>query len=297
VAFSSDGKRLASASDDQTVKVWEVANGREMLNLRGHNGQVMSVAFSPDSKRLASADYNGNVKVWDATTGEETLTLQGHTRAVVSVAFSPDGKRLASASSDTTVKVWDARPWTPELRVEQEARSLFKGINSRTEVIKRINEDSSLSAEVRRWALEMAQQWQEDPDWLNQKSWKVVARSDSSPESYAAALRQAETACLLEPENGFYLNTFGVARYRVGKYQEALDALKRSDKLNSESNLGRQPGDVAFLAMATYKLGQNEKANSLLAELRQLMKQPKWAANEEANGFLREAEALLIAKP
>ena len=99
MAFSPDGKRLASASLDRTVKVWDAATGQETLTLKGHTGWSLSVAFSPDGKRLASASGDRTVKVWDAATGQETLTLKGHTGVVRSVAFSPDGKRLASAES------------------------------------------------------------------------------------------------------------------------------------------------------------------------------------------------------
>jgi WD40 repeat protein len=111
VAFSPDGTRLASTSDDRTVRVWEVATGREALTLKGHTGQVLSVAFSPDGSRLASAGQDGMVRVWEAATGREALTLKGHAgqvHQVQSVAFSPDGKRLASASDHGTVQVWDA---------------------------------------------------------------------------------------------------------------------------------------------------------------------------------------------
>jgi WD40 repeat protein/serine/threonine protein kinase len=115
VAFSPDSKRIASASHDGTVKVWDAATGQEKLSFRGHVGRasydpvrrVSSVAYSPDGQRIASASYGYTVKVWDTTNSENTLTLRGHRNTVFGVAFSPDGRRIASASSDQTVKVWD----------------------------------------------------------------------------------------------------------------------------------------------------------------------------------------------
>jgi len=108
VAFSPDSARLASASYDGTVKIWDANSGECMQTLEGHSYEVSSVAFSPDSARLASASGDSTVKIWDANSGECLQTLKGHSYEVRSVAFSPDSARLASASWDSTVKIWDA---------------------------------------------------------------------------------------------------------------------------------------------------------------------------------------------
>jgi DNA-binding beta-propeller fold protein YncE len=108
VAFSPDGKRILSGSDDNTVKVWDAVSGQEILTLKGHTNLVRSVAFSPDGKRIVSGSWDWTVKVWDAASGRETLTLEGHRERAPSVAFSPDGKRIISGSWDKTVKVWDS---------------------------------------------------------------------------------------------------------------------------------------------------------------------------------------------
>jgi serine/threonine protein kinase len=106
VAFSPDGRTLASASSDKTIKLWEVATGREVRTLVGHTRTVYSVAFSPDGHTLASGSDDKTVKFWEVATGREVRTLAGHTEYVDSVAFSPDGRYFASGSFDKTIKLW-----------------------------------------------------------------------------------------------------------------------------------------------------------------------------------------------
>jgi RNA polymerase sigma factor (sigma-70 family) len=150
VAFSRDGKSLASGSADDTIKLWDVASGKNIRTCEGHSGIVFAVAFSPDGKTLASASRDKAIRLWEATTGKETAcipcryavlavafspdgrtlafgngeaitlwnvrrqevqaTLPGHKYGVVSVAFSPDGKTLASGG-DKTIKLWEMGNW------------------------------------------------------------------------------------------------------------------------------------------------------------------------------------------
>ena len=108
VAWSPDGKRIASGSFDHTVQVWDAADGGNVFTYRGHSSGMFAVAWSPDGKRIASGSYDHTVQVWDAADGGNAYTYHGHPDTVWVVAWSPDGKRVASGSADMTVQVWDA---------------------------------------------------------------------------------------------------------------------------------------------------------------------------------------------
>jgi WD40 repeat protein len=114
VAFSPDGQRIATGSQDKKTMVWDAAKGQELLALKGHTAAVLSVAFSSDGRRIATGACGwfdagpGEAKVWDAANGRELLTLKGHKGGVRGVAFSPDGRRIATGGTDRTARVWDA---------------------------------------------------------------------------------------------------------------------------------------------------------------------------------------------
>ena len=122
VAWSPDGRRLASAGRDGIVKLWDPDTGRNIVALHGHTDMVYSVAWSPDSRQLASAGHDQTIRVWDAATYSATLVLVDHTDGIMSVAWSRDGKRLASAGRNGALRIWNATNGAPILTVPTEDR-------------------------------------------------------------------------------------------------------------------------------------------------------------------------------
>ena len=107
VVFSPDGHRVVSGSNDNTVRIWNVATGESQAELKGHSGRVNSVVFSPDGHHVVSGSIDNTVRIWNVATGESEAELKGHTNSVNSVVFSPDGRLVVSGSYDNTVRIWN----------------------------------------------------------------------------------------------------------------------------------------------------------------------------------------------
>ena len=132
----------------------------------------------------------------------------------------------------------------------------------------------------------------ETPRQLNEAAWKVVRARDAGKDAYDRALRQAEAAVNLAPNDRSVFNTLGVAQYRACRYTDALATLTKFEKLNATIE-GSFPADLAFLAMTQHQLGKSDEAKATLGRLREVMKQPGVLYAED---FLREAEELIEGK-
>jgi WD40 repeat protein len=106
-AVTPDGRRVISASQDRTLKIWDLQSGYALATLEGHTDWVNACAVTPDGRRVVSASHDRTLKTWDLESGRQLATLEGHAFWVSGCAVTPDGRSVVSASQDGTLKVWD----------------------------------------------------------------------------------------------------------------------------------------------------------------------------------------------
>ncbi|KAG8722960.1 hypothetical protein FRC09_005362 [Ceratobasidium sp. 395] len=125
VAFSPDGRRIASACGDGLARVWDAETGAALLSLEGHTDGVLCVAYSPDGQRIATGSSDCTVRIWDSRTGAEVCEpLEGHSGVIWCLTFSPAGKHLASGSFDHTVRVWNIETKTSVYNLDRHSKSV-----------------------------------------------------------------------------------------------------------------------------------------------------------------------------
>ena len=335
IAFNPSGTRLASGGSDQSIKIWDVSRGCELLTLRGHAAEVMSVAFSPDGMRLVSAGYDGTIRVWDSADSEAWLHAHQHAIdthrtacSLVSAAVQKWGSPHAAMEQlmkDRSIGE-DLRDDASEVlqqRREEQALSLIDGLFDDGRTLSDVREYLRSREKVGDWqeadAMRTLDSAESNARSIVQQAWTIVAAADGEPESYSKALRWARLASYVLPDEACALSVRGIAEYRSGDYARALETLTKVDAARTavasvpsssapetatrdgEAAVGAvdfgYPGDVAFIAMSLGRLGRHNEALVALKRLRSLMEQARWAKDEEATCFAREAELLIPDPP
>ncbi len=313
LAFAPDGLHITSVGGEYhgatpaEVKLWDWSSGREVGEFRGHTGLVTAVAYFQNGRRLATASDDRTIKIWDVETKEDVLTLRGHTSGVVSLAISRDGRQIASGSIDYTARIWTID--SPESQADFElairraaverVQALYAKNPLKSEVLESLRADRTLSPPLRAAALEIAERRHENASRLYEAARLTIVRPVGSPDDIRLALRRLEAACRAvsdDPERlAEYRHALALALYRTDQPLPALETLR--DLAASTPGQVPEPLDLAVMSMASHRLGRTHDAHNALDQLRTLLKSSRWADDQEAIGFLQEAERAVAKAP
>ena len=315
LAFSGDGWRIAAAGAGTTVGLWDIVIGQEVAALQGDRGG-------------SSADADLEVvRIWDATpvTPESRVNIQA--RGLFSSLVSsgrPPAEIVATIRSLKTIDdqvrlralaLAEAHERAREMReTEALVQKLFAEHLLRDEVQKQLRAQSTLSEASRQRASSLSDRYPEDPNTLINASWQIVSMSASAPgtASFPIALRMAEEACRVAPDDGMFLTILAAAQYRSGKDHEAIETLARAselsgwisrtqesptlgflgDQFRALTRNGQNVPSVAVTVLAHARAGQHQEARNALDKLRELVKSLQPPPRSSDLPLVREAEAL-----
>ncbi len=311
VYFSPDATRIVADGSNGAIRVWDVA-GEEVRTLSGYKGKVECVSISPDGK-LVAAGAGNLVKSWDASTGEQLKAWNVPSGRISSVSFSADGTRLYCDAPEKIV--WNTESgqaienadWTvAESPQNKSSNGRWQVIPSGDQVLlidlwfKHTTAEKSFRAfkakSKRDWLNQSASDANLEKFYLfktNDQLWLTVREPDAKDKDYENALRQIQRVVRLDPANGAYLNTLGVAQFRLGDNKSAFETLSRSYAITTKSSGQSSIVDLVFLAMTNQRLGNVDIARDQLQRVRKGSQQPPWDTDSELRLFVQEAEALI----
>jgi len=254
-AFSPDNTRLASGSDDTTVRIWRVSTGELLVTLREHEAMIMEVAFSPNGRWLVSVDVDGHLVIRDTMSKSEARYVARH----------------AIAGMNRLVELLD-----------EEGTAMG--------ALARLDLDENLSAEELREAQELARGLGDSAESLNRRAWNRAITRSMPVARYRGALLAADRACELDPENPSFLTTVGALQYRLGLNEEGISSLTWALELTQHPGmLDIRARALAVLAMCHHALGDEPAARESLLEAHHQMTDP----TTEARVLLTEADRLV----
>jgi WD40 repeat protein/lipoprotein NlpI/tRNA A-37 threonylcarbamoyl transferase component Bud32 len=229
VAFSHDGKYLATAGADYVVHIWDIKGQSRLRSLNGHAGSVTSLAFSPDDSRLATASYDTTVRLWDTDSGRELLVLKGHRAGLNQIAFRPDGAALASVSSDGKTLIWQfPDPAAPSDRLAKYFADQFvEDLVFNEDIQSAIKSRDDWSQSFRAAVWDSVADRGTVPSEASAKLWQLLRRDDNSPSDIARLLRTAERLHRRLPNDLVARRCLAFALYYSGRAQDALTVVNK----------------------------------------------------------------------
>ncbi len=280
--YSRDGRYLVIGDEYGTIQLLDQDCLNSIRSIRSFGGSIRRLSISGDGKRLLSEHRKGS-RLWDTFSGQEVWNWKDG----FGMEMSQDGLHFAIGEG-RKIRILEGVPLTQERQNQLEARGLiqflFSNVQEKTQVLELVRSDKNISDSLRSEALSQLESWLPDVDTskLNNDVWETVRHPGTSLEQNQAALRKAEIVCLLEPYDFEYLNTLGVAQFRVGAFQKAQETFLKAEEI--------VPGtaeNLVFLSMVQFHLGNTEQAKITLATVRRAMKK-----NAQLEGLI-EAEALI----
>lgn len=310
VAVAPARTHLAASDAGGNVFVWQLPVGRVVARVAVSARGVSSLAFSRDGSRLAAGTPDQTALI-DTTNWEWVDSLPLNEQRAECIRFAPGDHALIASCMVTPVVRFETRlpddiPADELLAARETNRravAVLAGIplelrSVLDETLAQIEQLPSLAPEVRQAAVAFARGLGENANWLNSEAWGQVRYPGQPVEQYRKALKCVEAALKYAPGDFAFLNTLGVAQFRLGDFEAAIATLERADSAHDRIGVdgesrGPHPLDGVFASMALARLGRIPEARQRLAAARQLAGDPRYSGDAELGQFLREAEAVI----